>query len=202
MSLMGSDGSLVPWVVPPRGEYNANYLLTFYSGEAVLALAEFARVDSNQAALHAAERAEAYYMDRYATHIATNFFPPYVPWHTMALAELYGITGKAPYATAAFVMNDALLTIQDTAVYVGRFYDREHPEYGEPRAASDGLYTEGMAYAYEMGARARRYGSRTPIPPRDSIRRNQSAVLANSDPRFDQPGQGRCDGRCIASERR
>ena len=33
---------------------------------------------------------------------------------------------------------------------LGRFYSYSYPEYGSPHSSSDGIYTEGLAYAYEI----------------------------------------------------
>ena len=48
------------------------------------------------------------------------------------------------------MLNDKLLEIQDTSDFVGRFYNPETPQYGNPHVASDGVYTEGLIYAYEI----------------------------------------------------
>jgi hypothetical protein len=49
-------------------------------------------------------------------------------------------------------MNDRLLEIQDTTRFVGRFYSPAFPEYGDPHSSSDGVYTEGLAYALELAS--------------------------------------------------
>jgi len=100
--------------------------------------------------LDLAVRAQDYYIDRYVIHLAENYYPAYVPWHTFSLNKLWKITKNPLYAEAIFVLNDELLKTQDTTNEIGRFYDPDHPEYGSPHASSDGVYTEGLAYAYEI----------------------------------------------------
>jgi hypothetical protein len=68
----------------------------------------------------------------------------------MSLYGLFKLTGYRGYADAALVLNDKLLELQDTIQYVGRFFNPDFPEYGAPHSASDGVYTEGMTYAYEL----------------------------------------------------
>ena len=50
------------------------------------------------------------------------------------------------------MLNDELLKIQDTTnnETLGRFYNSSTPDYGSPHSSSDGVYTEGLVYAYEV----------------------------------------------------
>jgi len=150
LSLMNDDGSFHPWFKEPSYEYDADYLLTFYSGEAIVALLEYFERAGISESLEAAKRAQEFYIDRYVVHLAENYYPAYVPWHTISLSKLYNITGDQKYADAIFVLNDKLLEILDTDEYVGRFYNPLTPQYGTPHSSSDGVYTEGLAYAYEV----------------------------------------------------
>lgn len=144
-------GAFRPWYVEPWYTYDADYLLTFYSGEALLALVEYYQKTGNEAILAAAKLSADYYIDRYVTHLEEHYYPAYVPWHTIALNKLYKVTGDETYADAIFVLNDKLLEIQDTSEgLTGRFYNPETPEYGTPHTSSDAVYTEGLAYAYEV----------------------------------------------------
>jgi hypothetical protein len=163
LSLMEPNGAFRPWFVEPPYAYDADYLLTFYSGEAILALLEIAERSGQHRFFDAATRAQEYYLIRYVHEIDANYYPAYVPWHTLSLAKLYRRTQDRRYADAAFVLNDKLIEIQDTVLYPGRFFNWRHPEFGNPHAASDGVYMEGLAYAYELArlrndqVRARRY---------------------------------------------
>ena len=151
-SLQNTDGSFEPWYIAPDYEYDKDYLLTFYSGEAILSLVEMYIKTNDSIYLAAAVKSQDFYIDRYVVHLEDNYYPAYVPWHTQSLNKLYKITGEKKYADAIMVLNDKLLEIQDTndCSTLGRFYDPMHPEYGTPHSSSDGVYTEGLAYAYEV----------------------------------------------------
>lgn len=150
MHLMDDRGAFAPLYVGDIGVFEGERLLTFYSGEAILALLEYAFRSGSDDALDAAIRAQRYYVERYVKEISLYYYPAYVPWHTMSLYGLFKLTGYRGYADAALVLNDKLLELQDTIQYVGRFFNPDFPEYGAPHSASDGVYTEGMTYAYEL----------------------------------------------------
>ena len=150
--LQNEDGSFEPWYIEPGYSYDKDYLLTFYSGEAILSLVDMYLKTNNGSYLDAAVLSQNYYVDKYVVHLEDNYYPAYVPWHTQSLNKLYKITGDASYADAIFVLNDELLKIQDTKnnETLGRFYSSSHSEYGSPHSSSDGVYTEGVAYAYDI----------------------------------------------------
>lgn len=161
LALQNPDGSFMPWYVKPKYEYDHDRLMTFYSGEAILALLEYCErlqlgneiIDLNlrdSSYYDAARRAAEYYLDRYVKHMADNYYPAYVPWHTMAYARLYALTHDTRYSAAVMALNDKLLELQDTTNYVGRFYNPATPQYGSPHVSSDAIYVEGLAHAYEL----------------------------------------------------
>lgn len=150
LHLAQPDGSLIPWFVEPDYPYNAKHLMTFYSGEAILALVEFAARSGDVAYLKEAMRIQDYYLDTYVRRLDINYYPAYVPWHTMSLTALYRASGNADYANAVFRLTDKLLELQDRTEFPGRFYSSHYPQYGAPHTASDGVYTEGLAYAYQL----------------------------------------------------
>lgn len=150
LALQHTDGSFDPWYIEPPGTYNKERYLYFYSGEAIVALLELYERTGSRRYLEAAERAQDFYIGEYVDRIEENYYPAYVPWHTIALNKLYKITGSKKYATAIFILNDKLLELLDTTRVVGRFYDPETPEYGSAHASSDAVYTEGLVYAYEI----------------------------------------------------
>ena len=154
-SLQNSDGSFEPWFIAPDDTYDKDYLdylLTFYSGEAILSLVEMYIKTNDSIYLDTAVKSQDFYIDKYVVHLDDNYYPSYVPWHTQSLNKLYKITDEKKYADAIMILNDKLLEIQDTndRSTLGRFYDPMHPEYGAPHSSSDGVYTEGLAYAYEV----------------------------------------------------
>lgn len=148
--MQNEDGSFRAWYIEPPYDNNDAYLLTFYSGEAILALLEYYEQTGSEEALVAAKRAQDYYLGLYVDRIDETYYPALVPWHTTALSKLYAITEETRYADAAFVLADKLLEMQDQSEYVGRFYDPRTPQYGEPHASSDAVYTEGLSYALEL----------------------------------------------------
>ncbi len=155
LTLQNQDGSLKPWFIAPDYHYDTDYLLTFYSGEAILSLVEYYLKTKDAAVLSAAIKSQTYYLSKYVTNLKDNYYPAYVPWHTQSLNKLYKITGDKRFVDAIFIMNDELLMIQNHTGqphrdFLGRFYSSEHPEYGKPHSSSDSVYTEGLAYAYEI----------------------------------------------------
>lgn len=160
-----SDGSFAPWYIEPDYAYNAEYLMHFYSGEAILALLEYYQKSRDTTALATAEAAVNYYLLKYVDNINDNYHPAYVPWHTMSYHVLYDLTGDERYAQATFVLNDRLLNLLDTTGYQGRFYKKDLAHEGQeaPHSSSDAVYLEGLLYAYELAVmvedteRAERY---------------------------------------------
>lgn len=150
LSLQQEDGSFDPWYVAPRRPYDEDRLLVFYSGEAILALVEYFQLSGDRKYLASAERAAGFYIAKYVDQIERNYHPAYVPWNTMAFSGLFKITGDRKYVKAINVLNDRLLELQDTTRFVGRFYQAKTRRYGTPHSASDGVYTEGLAYACEI----------------------------------------------------
>lgn len=150
LSLMDKKGAFHPWFKEPDYAYDKDYLLTFYSGEALLALAEYYEKTKDKRYLDHAVKAQDFYVDRYVNHIEQNYYPAYVPWHTMSLNKLWKITKKQTYLDAIFTLNNKLLELQDTTKHIGRFFNPATPQYGTPHVSSDGVYTEGLAYAYEI----------------------------------------------------
>ena len=152
-SLQNPDGSFEPWFIEPDYVYDADYLLTFYSGEAILSLVEMYIKTNNSFYLDGAIESQDFYIDKYVVHLEDNYYPAYVPWHTQSLNKLYNITGNQTYADAVLILNDKLLELQNTGgppEHLGRFYNDSTPQYGSPHSSSDGIYTEGLAYAYEI----------------------------------------------------
>lgn len=150
ISLQNPDGSFEPWLIKPNYEYDHDYLLTFYSGEALLALLEYYNKNPDPKLLEKIKLSATFYINKYVNEIDKNYYPAYVPWHTMAYYHLYKITNEKIYADSIFKLNDKLLEIQDMEEVVGRFYNPKTPEYGSPHSSSDAVYLEGLAYAYEI----------------------------------------------------
>lgn len=148
--LQNEDGSFEPWFREPGYEYDKNYLLTFYSGEAILALLEYEELTGDKLSGDIAKRAQDFYLGEYVEQMDENYYPAYVPWHTLSLAKLYEKTKEERYRDAIFKLTDKLLELQDTEEFVGRFYNPETPQYGTPHASSDAVYTEGLATAYAL----------------------------------------------------
>ena len=150
VALQNPDGSFRPWLKAPDYEFNPDYLLTFYSGEAILALVEYFERSGNKLYLDAALKSAEFYIKKYVQNIEKNYYPAYVPWHTISYAKLYKITNDLKFVKAIFILNDKLLELQDATSEVGRFFNPATPEYGAPHSSSDGIYTESLAYAFEI----------------------------------------------------
>lgn len=150
------NGSFESFYVEPDYEYDNDYLLTFYSGEAILALAEYYSKTGNVEVLDTAIKSQDYYIIEYVDKLEENYYPAYVPWHTMSLYKLYQITGNEEYVNAIYILNKKLIELQNTPQsskytdYIGRFSGPETLQYGVPHVASDGVYTEGLIYAWSL----------------------------------------------------
>ena len=153
LELQQEDGSFLPRYIEPEYAYEKNYLLTFYSGEAILSLIEYYEKTQDKKYLDAAILSQDYYLEEYVENLEENYYPAYVPWHTMSLNKLYYITRDKKYADAIFVLNDKLLEIQDVGEderFRWRFFNPLFAQYGTPHSSSDGVYTEWLAYAREI----------------------------------------------------
>jgi len=159
-----NDGSFTNWYIPTTNVRepfyvsdadwaNEHYYLTFSSGEAILALIEYYLKTGQQKYLDAAKMSQEFYLEKYINRIEQNYYPAYVPWHTLSLYNLYLLTNDERYSDAAFILNDKILEIQDTGESYdakGRFYNPETPQFGTPHVSSDSIYTEGLVYAYRL----------------------------------------------------
>jgi AMMECR1 domain-containing protein len=155
LALQHEDGSFDPWYIEPDYEYDEDRLLTYYSGEAILGLVEYYQKTGDERILAAAVKSEDYYIGEYVDRMSENYYPAYVPWHSMSLYKLYRVTGDRKYVDASFRLNDELIKIQqiERPRYIdiwGRFFNPKHPEFGYPHASSAGVYLEGLTYAYEL----------------------------------------------------
>ena len=153
--LQSEDGSLRAWYIEPDYSYDEDDLLTYYSGEAILGLVELYEKTGNEKYLNTAIKSQNYYVNKYVDLMDINYFPAYVPWHTMSLYKLYSVTESDKYKDAIFKLNDRLIQMQNQdgkpyIDYLGRFYDPNHPEYGVPFSGSTAVYVEGLTYAYEL----------------------------------------------------
>lgn len=152
IDLQNENGSFEPWYIEPSYDYDKDYLLTFYSGEALLSMVEYYEKTKNSSVLNLTILSQDYYLEKYVENMSENYYPAYVPWHTQSLNKLYKITGEKKYSDAIMTLNDELLKILDTKNNdtLGRFYNESLPQYGNPHSSSDGVYTEGLSYAYEI----------------------------------------------------
>lgn len=151
--LRNADGSFRAWYKAPSYTYYEDHLLTFYAGQALIALIEYYEREKDESVLDAVRKSQHFYIDHYVKNIRENYYPSYVPWQTQALSRLYAIDPRPEYAEAAFIMNDKLLEMQDRKAHVGRFFDPATPHYGDPHSSSDGVDTEGLTYALELAMR-------------------------------------------------
>jgi hypothetical protein len=154
LSLQQPDGGFRAWYQEPDYPFNEERLLTFYSGEALLALAEYVAHTGDQAVLAATEKSQEHYLRKYVEQIDQHYYPAYVPWHVQSLNALYALTGNKRYLQAAMTLTDRVLELQDIGTdepyYRGRFFNPQTPQYGSPHASSDAVYAEGLAHAVEM----------------------------------------------------
>ena len=159
LSLRRPDGGLDPMYREPWEPDNPAVLEAFYSGEALLALLEYAERSGDERVHDAAMAIQEHYLAVYVEQIDDNFMPYYVPWHTLSLHHLYRRTGDRRYAEAVFRLNDELLKMLEREEQPGRFYAPGYRRFGLPHSASQAVYAESVAYAldlaHELGDRAR-----------------------------------------------
>jgi hypothetical protein len=120
----------------------------FYPGEALLFWAQLYRLNGGVSLRHAIDHALAYYQRWHREQ--RN--PAFVPWHTLALACMFDVTGNRGYLDDLLAMNDWLLAMQqwDDAPFPdmrGRFYLPARPDFGPPHASSTAVYCEGLVAA-------------------------------------------------------
>ena len=154
-NLMNPDGSFRTFYIPAERNGNQN----FYSGEALLFLAQEYVISGHPELLGRVRRAFHYYR---AWHLE-NPNPAFVPWHTQAYFLMWQATRDKEFAEFIFLMNDWLLDMQQWAAapypdMQGRFYDPERAHFGPPHASSTGVYLEGLVDAYRL---ARELGEET-----------------------------------------
>ena len=146
VSLINQDGSLKLRLRAADPEIKED----LYSGAAILSLAEYAAKSDQGKYLLSAITAQEFYLNKYVTHLDQNTFAAGMPWHAISLANLYKMTLRDEYAGAVFRLNDALMKFQDTTRVIGRFHQPGNLKYGPPDSSIDGVFTESLAYAYEL----------------------------------------------------
>jgi len=144
-----ADGSFRTFLRPAA----RNDCQNFYPGEAMLALARMHAATGDAGLLDRIDRAFHHYRDWHRTQ--RN--PAFVPWHTMALSYLHGVTGHDDLCDFIFEINDWLIGIQandpaqpDT---IGEFYDASRAHFGPPHASSTAVYLEGLIDAWSLARR-------------------------------------------------
>ncbi|WP_039917508.1 hypothetical protein [Cellvibrio mixtus] len=145
--LSNPDGSFDTFYIPRDRTGNEN----FYSGEALLFMAQEYSISKNPALLQKIMCSFTYYRDWHRA----NRNPAFIPWHTQAYWLVWCVTRDEELAHFIFEMNDWLLSMQqwDSAEFLdmqGRFYDPERPFFGPPHASSTGVYLEGLIDAYQL----------------------------------------------------
>lgn len=65
LSLQQPDGSFEPWLAEPDYEFDEDRLMTFYSGEGLLALTEYYERTRDRKYLRATEKGAAFYLKKY-----------------------------------------------------------------------------------------------------------------------------------------
>lgn len=142
-TLWQDDGSFRTFYRPADRNDNQN----FYPGEALLLIASELERRRNDVVLEKALKSVSHYRDWHNQ----NRNPAFIPWHVMACAKLYGITGERWLADYIFEMSDWLMDHQqwrgelDPDLW-GRFYTPDKP-YGPPHASSTGVFMEGFVDA-------------------------------------------------------
>ncbi len=149
--LWQDDGGFRTFFKPTKRNDNQN----FYPGEALLYLATVYRRSGEAELLARIQKSARAYKSWHLTY--RN--PAFVPWHSMAYAEVWQETGEDWLRDWIFEMNDWLLSVQqggtDTYPEIdGRFYDPKRRHFGPPHASSTGVYLEGLIQAYRVARKS------------------------------------------------
>jgi hypothetical protein len=189
-SVQRPSGALRPLLRIPLGDepIDEEYMNYFFSGEAILALQEYALYTQDQEVWAAAMLSLEFYFDRYITQLDRFYFPAYVPWHTLALNLAHRETRDPRFARGVFRLNDRLLEILDRQIFAGRFYNADYPQYGAPHSASDGVYAESLAHAYEVAQRVGDAARRARYGRALALAVTRLGRLQFTEPRADFPG--------------
>ncbi|MBW1989614.1 MAG: hypothetical protein JRI97_08715 [Deltaproteobacteria bacterium] len=147
------DDGFKPFYHEPRYSYLPAYTLAYFSGEAILAITDYARRTGNAEVWEKAAEIQEFYLKKYVDEIEENYYPAYVPWQTFSLCALYAHDPKPEYAEAVFVLNDKLMKIQRHGRHLGRFLDLAPDRPSGTHSSSDAVFTESLAYAYELSQR-------------------------------------------------
>ncbi len=163
--LQNEDGSFRAWYIEPDYTFNGERLLRFYSGEAILSLIELYEITGNKEYLDSTIRSQDFYLEEYIDQMEEDkdYYPAFIPWHSICLKKLFYMTGDIKYRDAIFKITDKVITMQNQDIipdneYLGRFYNPETPEYGYPHSASTAVYIEGVTYALEVAYMEEEFG--------------------------------------------
>ena len=149
--LWQDDGGFRTFFKPADRNDNQN----FYPGEALLYLAAVYRQSGDAALLARIHKSARAYKSWHLTY--RN--PAFVPWHSMAYAEVWRETSDDWLRDWIFEMNDWLLSVQqrgtDTYPEIdGRFFDPKRRHFGPPHASSTGVYLEGLIQAFRIARKS------------------------------------------------
>jgi len=155
MSMQHEDGSFDAFYAYTGTVNNENWHLAYSSGGAILGMSELYERTKEQSYLETAHKAQDFYLVEYVDKIDENYYPGYVPWHTMSLSTLFKITGDEKYIAPIFTINDKLIEMQNTdgrpyMDYLGSFFNPKIKGYQIPYSTTNAVIVEGLAYAYEI----------------------------------------------------
>ena len=155
MAMQHEDGSFDAFYAYTGIVDNEKWHLAYSSGVAILGMSELYERTKEQSYLETARKAQDFYLVEYVDKIDENYYPGYVPWHTMSLSTLFKITGDEKYIAPIFTINDKLIEMQNTdgrpyMDYLGSFSDPKIKGYQVPHSPTNAVIVEGLAYAYEL----------------------------------------------------
>lgn len=120
----------------------------FYSGELLVALAEYYQTSQDSKVLEKLKLAQQYYQKHFIDDIRKNFQSPYVPWHSQSLYLLYRITGDQGYARSLLRMQAYALNRNSFGYNLGIFHF--NPWILGMHSSGVGVVADGLSYALEV----------------------------------------------------
>ncbi len=166
------------------------FMQRYFSGHAALSLFRHSSFMNDAVSASIADAVLNWLATNYPAGNKDHFHPTLTPWHALAIASQYSLTGTSPHLDTLFTMSDQLIDLQSDPKFPGRFFKAKSTNFGSPNVVRDALSTlalmASLDIATELGDRKRQKRYRKAIwLALDNLRSLQydHGVVTN----FDQP---------------
>ena len=166
------------------------FMQRYFSGHAALSLFRHSSFMNDAVSSSIADAVLNWLATNYPAANKDYFHPTLTPWHALAIASQYSLTGTSPHLDTLFTMSDQLIDLQLDPKFPGRFFKAKGTNFGSPNVVRDALSTlalmASLNSATDLGDRKRQKRYRKAIwLALDNLRSLQydHGVVTN----FDQP---------------